>query len=143
LVEAEAPNLLDIVRDYDPSLPLMNVDREQLIQAFLNIIRNAVQAIDEDGQITMRSRIIRRTTIRQHYYKIAVCVEIIDDGPGVPLEIEDGVFYPMVTGRAEGTGLGLSIAQSLLQTNAGIIEYERDDDKSVFRVLLPIQQRDD
>lgn len=143
LVEAEAPNLLDIVRDYDPSLPLMNVDREQLIQAFLNIIRNAVQAIDEDGQITMRSRIIRRTTIRQHYYKIAVCVEIIDDGPGVPLEIEDGVFYPMVTGRAEGTGLGLSIAQSLLQTHAGIIEYERDDDKSVFRVLLPIQQRDD
>jgi two-component system nitrogen regulation sensor histidine kinase GlnL len=143
LVEAEAPNLLDIVRDYDPSLPLMNVDREQLIQAFLNIIRNAVQAIDEDGHITMRSRIIRRTTIRQHYYKIAVCVEIIDDGPGVPLEIEDGVFYPMVTGRAEGTGLGLSIAQSLLQTNAGIIEYERDDDKSVFRVLLPIQQRDD
>jgi two-component system nitrogen regulation sensor histidine kinase GlnL len=143
LVEAEAPNLLDIVRDYDPSLPLMNVDREQLIQAFLNIIRNAVQAIDEDGHITMRSRIIRRTTIRQHYYKIAVCVEIIDDGPGVPLEIEDGVFYPMVTGRAEGTGLGLSIAQSLLQTHAGIIEYERDDDKSVFRVLLPIQQRDD
>ncbi len=143
LVEAEVSRKLDVVRDYDPSLPLINVDREQLIQALLNIIRNAVQAIDEDGQITLRSRITRRTAIRQHYYKIAVQIEIIDDGPGVPEEIEDGIFYPMVTGRAEGTGLGLSIAQSLIQTHGGVIEHERVDDRTTFRILLPIQRRND
>jgi two-component system nitrogen regulation sensor histidine kinase GlnL len=143
LVDAEAKHPLDVVRDYDPSLPLINVDREQLIQAFLNVIRNAVQAIDADGQITLRSRITRRTTIRQHYYKIAVQIEIIDDGPGVPKEIEGGIFYPMVTGRAEGTGLGLSIAQSLIQSHGGIIEYERVDDSTIFRILLPIQHRND
>ncbi len=143
VVEAEAPQDLHIVRDYDPSLPNINVDREQLIQAFLNVIRNAVQAIDVDGQVILRSRITRRTTIRQHYYKIAVQIEIIDDGPGVPDEIEGGIFYPMVTGRSEGTGLGLSIAQSLIQSHGGIIEYERVDDKTVFRILLPIQLRND
>ena len=143
LVEAEESDSLNVVRDYDPSLPVIKVDREQLIQAFLNVIRNAVQAIDEDGQITLRSRIIRRTTIKQHYYKIAVQIEIIDDGPGVPEEIEGSVFYPMVTGRAEGTGLGLSIAQSLIQSHGGIIEYERVDDRTVFRILLPIEHRND
>jgi len=141
LVEAEVSSSLDVVRDYDPSLPLVNVDREQLIQAFLNMIRNAVQAIGQQGQITLRSRITRRITIRQHYYKMAVQIEIIDDGPGVPVDIVDSVFYPMVTGRAEGTGLGLSIAQSLIQTHGGLIEYERIDGLTIFRTLLPIQQR--
>jgi two-component system, NtrC family, nitrogen regulation sensor histidine kinase GlnL len=143
LVDAESSEALNIVRDYDPSLPALNVDREQLIQAFLNVIRNALQAIAVDGQITLRSRITRRTTIRQQYYKIAVQIEVIDDGPGVPEEIEGSIFYPMVTGRAEGTGLGLSIAQSLIQSHGGIIEYERVDDSTVFRILLPIQQQND
>jgi len=143
LVETEAPENLEFTRDYDPSLPLVHADREQLIQALLNIIRNAVQAGGDDGGVTLRSRIMRRTTIRQHYYRIAVMLEVIDDGPGVPDEIEDGVFYPMVTGRAEGTGLGLSIAQSLVQSHGGVIEYERIEDKTIFRILLPIQQRDD
>jgi len=143
LVESEVSYKLDVLRDYDPSLPVINVDREQLIQAFLNVFRNAVQAIDVNGQISLRSRITRRTTIRQHYYKIAVEIEIIDDGPGVPEEIEGGIFYPMVTGRAEGTGLGLSIAQSLIQSHGGIIEYERADKHSIFKILLPIQQKND
>jgi two-component system, NtrC family, nitrogen regulation sensor histidine kinase GlnL len=143
LVDAEESDSLNVVRDYDPSLPVIKADREQLIQAFLNVIRNAVQAIDEDGQITLRSRIVRRTTIRQHYYKIAVQIEVVDNGPGVPEEIEGGIFYPMVTGRAEGTGLGLSIAQSLIQSHGGIIEYERVDDRTVFRILLPIEYRND
>ncbi len=143
LMEAETPYVLDIVRDYDPSLPVIRADKEQLIQAFLNIIRNAVQAINRDGEIILRSRIKRRTTIRQHYYKIAVQIEIIDDGPGVPEEIVNGIFYPMVTGRAEGTGLGLSIAQSLIQSHGGMIEHERREDKTVFRAILPIQQRND
>jgi two-component system, NtrC family, nitrogen regulation sensor histidine kinase GlnL len=143
LVDAESSEALNVVRDYDPSLPALNVDREQLIQAFLNVIRNALQAIAADGQIVLRSRIIRRTTIRQQYYKIAVQIEVIDDGPGVPKEIEGGIFYPMVTGRAEGTGLGLSIAQSLIQSHGGIIEYERIDDSTIFRIFLPIPQRND
>jgi len=143
LVESEVSYKLDVVRDYDPSLPAINVDREQLVQAFLNVFRNAVQAIDVNGQITLRSRIRRRSTIRQHYYKIAADIEIIDNGPGVPEEIEGGVFYPMVTGRAEGTGLGLSIAQSLIYSHGGIIEYERADKRSIFRILLPIQQKND
>lgn len=143
LVEAEESKALYVNRDYDPSLPPVKVDREQLIQAFLNIIRNAVQAIDEGGQITLRSRIARRTSFRQHFYKIAVQIDIIDNGPGVPEEIESGIFYPMVTGRAEGTGLGLSIAQTLVQSHGGLIEYERDDDLTIFRVLLPIEQQDD
>ncbi len=143
LVKAELPGSVEIQRDYDPSLPLINVDREQLIQALLNILRNAAQAVAEDGEISLRSRIIRRIAIRQHYYKIAVQIEVIDNGPGVPAEIEDTIFYPMVTGRPEGTGLGLSIAQSLVQTHGGVIEYERSDDRSNFRILLPLQQRND
>ena len=143
LVEAESPAPLEIKRDYDPSLPPINVDREQLIQALLNIVRNAVQAIPEQGEITIRSRITRRSAIRQHYYKIALQIDVIDNGPGVPGEIEGTIFYPMVTGRAEGTGLGLSIAQSLIQAHGGVIEYERIDEQSHFRILLPIQQRND
>ncbi len=143
LVEAELPSRLEIQRDYDPSLPMINVDREQLIQALLNILRNAAQAVGEDGEISLRSRITRRTTIRQHYYKIAVQIEVIDNGPGVPEEIEDTIFYPMVTGRPEGTGLGLSIAQSLVQAHGGVIEYERSDDSTSFKILLPLQQRND
>lgn len=143
LVEAEEPQNFKVERDYDPSLPGISVDREQLIQALLNIARNAVQAIEENGEITFRSRICRRINIQQQYYKIAVQLEIIDNGSGVPSELEDGIFYPMVTGRADGTGLGLSIAQSLIQAHGGVIEYERIDDRTVFRILLPIQQRHD
>lgn len=143
LVEAESNNRLNIERDYDPSLPDFEADREQLIQAVLNIFRNAVQAIDEDGQIWIQTRIKRKCTIRQQYYKLAVQIEIIDDGPGVPAEIEGGIFYPLVTGRAEGTGLGLSIAQSLIQLHGGLIEHERIKHRTVFRIILPIRIRND
>ena len=143
LVEAESESPLQVERFYDPSLPALEADREQLIQALLNILRNAVQAIPAGGHIWLNTRIKRLCTIRQEFYKLAVQIEIVDDGPGVPAEIIDGMFYPMVTGRADGTGLGLSISQSLVQSHRGIIEYERDDTKSIFRITLPIGTNND
>ena len=143
LVVAESKINIKIERDYDPSLPDLEADREQLIQALLNILRNAVQAIDQGGHIWINTRIKRQCTIRQHIHKLGVQIEIIDDGPGVPREIENSIFYPLVTGRAEGTGLGLSISQSLIQAHGGIIEHERCDNRTIFRIHLPIGTRDD
>lgn len=143
LVAAESKVTLNIERDYDPSLPDLEADHEQLIQAILNILRNAVQAIGRDGHIWINTRIKRKCTIRQQLYKLGVQIEIIDDGPGIPEEISNGIFYPMVTGRAEGTGLGLSISQSLVQAHGGIIEHERCDNRTTFRIHLPIRPRND
>lgn len=141
LVQAEADSRLDITRDYDPSLPTLQGDKEQLIQVFINVIRNAMQAIASNGKIWLRTRIRRRCTIRQQYHRMVAQIDIIDDGPGIPEDIENEVFYPLITGRAEGTGLGLSIAQSLLQLHGGSIAYERENDRTVFRILLPLGHR--
>lgn len=145
LIQAEADERLSINRDYDPSLPPARGDREQLIQVFLNVLRNAAEAVADvdDGQIYVRTRVKRKCTIRQKQYRLAALIEIIDNGPGIPAEIESEVFYPLVTGRAEGTGLGLSIAQSLLQKHGGSIDYERVDNRTVFRILLPLGLNDD
>jgi two-component system nitrogen regulation sensor histidine kinase GlnL len=143
LAEAEVSSELKIFRDYDPSLPGLQGDKDQLIQVFINIIQNALQAIAANGQIWIKTRIKRRCTIRQNFYKMVAQVKIIDDGPGIPEDIEREVFYPLITGRAEGTGLGLSIAQSLLQLHGGSISYERDNDKTVFKVLLPLSNKHD
>ena len=143
LVEAQTRKDLGIERDYDPSLPDLEADREQLIQALLNILQNAIQSIAADGHVWINTRIKRKCTIRQHLYKLGVQIEIIDDGPGVPTELGNSIFYPMVTGRAGGTGLGLSIAQSLIQAHGGTIEHERCDNRTIFRILLPIRSRDD
>lgn len=139
IVEVEAKADIRIRRDYDPSLPPLRADREQLIQALLNITRNALQAIDETGEVMIRTRIKRRCTIRHKHYKLAVQIDVIDDGPGVPAEIEEHIFYPMVTGRAGGSGLGLSISQSLIQSHNGMLRYERINDMTHFRILLPVE----
>lgn len=143
LAQAESASRLEISRDYDPSLPGLQADKEQLIQVFLNITRNATQAIAANGRIWVRTRIRSRYTIRQQFHKLVAQIEIIDDGPGIPDDIRSEVFYPLITGRPEGTGLGLSIAQSLLQLHGGSIAYERDNDRTVFRILLPLSQKDD
>ncbi len=142
IVEAELHTCLQIERDYDPSLPSLCADREQLIQALVNILKNAIQATGGEGRILLRTRIRRQCTIRQQHHRLAVNIEIIDDGPGIPAEIESEFFYPLVTGRAEGTGLGLSIAQSLIQQHHGAIEYERTSDLTIFRILLPLDECD-
>ncbi len=139
IVEAESEFNIEIRRDYDPSLPTLQADGEQLIQAFLNVSRNAVQAIEENGRILVRTRIKRRCTIQRKHHKLAVEIDVIDDGPGVPADIEEHIFYPMVTGRVGGSGLGLSISQSLIQSNNGLIKYQRLDDKTCFRILLPVE----
>lgn len=145
LIQAGAREQLDISRDYDPSLPLTHGDREQLIQAFLNVVRNAVEAINgkPDGHLWLRTRVKRKCTIRQKHYRLAAVIEIMDNGPGIPSEIESEVFYPLITGRPDGTGLGLSITQSLLQKHGASIDYERVDDRTVFRILLPLSKADE
>lgn len=140
VVRAENNSSINIEKDYDPSIPDINADRAQIIQAVLNLIRNAVQAIDDKGSIKVKTRIQRQITIQNRLNRHVIELDIIDSGPGVPAEIEAGVFYPLVTGRAEGTGLGLSIAQQLIQSHGGLINYERKDSHSYFSILLPIEQ---
>jgi len=140
VVLAEVPVGVEIIRDYDPSIPDFNADPDQLIQALLNIVRNAVQAIDGSGEITLRTRVQRQFTIGQHRYKLAARVDVIDNGPGIPADMLESIFYPMVTTRPEGTGLGLSIAQSLVQQHDGLIECTSRPGRTVFTVLLPLEK---
>jgi two-component system nitrogen regulation sensor histidine kinase GlnL len=139
LVAAEANNSIILITDYDPSIPELYADKNQLIQALLNIVRNAVQAIQTEGEITIRSRISRHMTIGRKRYKLTVKIEIIDNGPGIKPELMDQIFYPMITSRAEGTGLGLSIAQSLINQHNGLIECESEPGNTVFSIYLPLE----
>ena len=140
LLRAEFEACPEFKRDYDPSLPDIKGDREQLIQVFLNVMRNALQATESKGQICIQTRIIRQFTIRQNIHRMVVRIDIIDDGPGIPVEIEKNIFYPMITGRPDGTGLGLSIAQSLINLHGGLINYERKDEKTIFSINLPVSE---
>ena len=127
---------IEIVRDYDPSLPELMGDREQLIQAVLNIARNAAQV---DAQsITFRTRAMRNVTIRKQRHKLALELQVIDDGPGVAEEIQDRIFNPLVSGREGGTGLGLSLAQTFVHYHQGVIEFESRPGRTTFRILLPL-----
>jgi two-component system nitrogen regulation sensor histidine kinase GlnL len=139
LIEAEAPGGVRVVRDYDPSLPDLTGDREQLIQASLNVARNALQALDGKGRVVIRSRARRLVTINGRTCRLAAVAEFEDDGPGVPPEVADKIFYPMVTTRAGGTGLGLSIAQHLVHSHGGAIEYRSQPGCTVFTISLPLE----
>jgi len=134
LVKAEFGIVVE--RDYDPSLQDLVGDREQLIQAVLNIARNAAQA--RSSSILFRTRAIRQTTILRQRYKLALELQVIDDGPGVPEEIQDRIFNPLVSGREGGTGLGLSLAQTFVQYHQGVIEFESRPGRTTFRILLPL-----
>lgn len=138
VVLAEAPEGVSLQRDYDPSIPDLQADRDMLIQALLNLVRNAVQAVGEAGTVTLRSRVLRQYTVGQTRHELVARVDVIDDGPGVPAEVVDGIFLPMVTGRAEGTGLGLPLAQSLVNQHGGLIECDSRPGRTVFTVLLPL-----
>ena len=138
LLLAEGKSQIRIERDYDPSIPEIQADPDQLVQALLNITRNAYEILNEDGVITLRTRIERKYTLGKHRYDLVARIEIIDNGPGIPDDMRDKIFFPMVTGRAEGTGLGLSIAQSLIQQHDGLIEVDSVPGRTVFTVLLPI-----
>ena len=134
LVKAEFGT--DIERDYDPSLPELVADREQLIQAALNIARNAAQA--GSHQIIFKTRVLRQVTILKQRHKLALELQVVDDGPGVPDEIQDRIFNPLVSGREGGTGLGLSLAQTFVQYHQGVIEFESRPGRTIFRILMPL-----
>jgi two-component system nitrogen regulation sensor histidine kinase GlnL len=142
LVEAESSGHIAIRRDYDPSIPTLKADRNQLIQAVLNIVRNAVQALRErtqPGEIVLKTRIFRQITIGRKRFKLAAKIDIADNGPGIPADMRERIFYPMITGRAEGTGLGLSIAQSLIHQHHGSIECSSVPGNTVFTIYLPME----
>ncbi len=140
LIEAEESNNVSVLRDYDPSIPDIRADREQLIQVLLNIVKNAVEAVDDSGQIILRSRVLRQFTIGHQRHKLVLKLSVIDNGPGIPASLQDKIFYPMVTGRAEGTGLGLSIAQSLVNQHGGLIECESRPGYTEFAILIPVEE---
>jgi two-component system, NtrC family, nitrogen regulation sensor histidine kinase GlnL len=139
LLLAEIPEGVTISTDYDPSIPDCLGDPEQLIQAVLNVARNAVQAVQGSGEVGFRTRIIRHQTIGQQHYKLVARIDITDNGPGVPPELIEHIFYPMVTSRAEGTGLGLTIAQALIKQHGGLIECSTRPRETTFSLLLPLE----
>ena len=142
LIRAEAPADCVIERDYDPSLPDLFADPELLIQALLNIARNAVQALDSGeirgGRVRLCTRIERQLTIGAKLHRLVIRVDVIDDGGGVPAALLDRIFFPLVTDRPEGTGLGLSVAQSIVRQHGGLIECASEPGDTKFSVLLPI-----
>lgn len=140
LILAENPEGLAIVRDYDVSVPLVKGDREQLIQAALNVVRNAAQALEGRGRIVLRSRVARQVTLARKRYRHAVLIEVVDNGPGVPESIQDKIFYPLVSARAGGTGLGLTIAQTYIGQHCGAITFESEPGNTRFSILLPVKE---
>lgn len=131
---------IKITRDYDPSIPEMKMDPEQLQQALLNIVQNAVQALGNQGEIKLITRTVHQVVIHGYHYKLAAEIKIIDDGPGIPSALKDTLFYPMVTGKADGTGLGLSIAQNLIDQHHGRIECASWPGHTEFTLTIPISK---
>lgn len=136
---------IDIVRDYDPSIPRLTGDFEQLIQALLNIVKNAVQALDNPhnrehgGRIILRTRVMHHATIGTLFHRLVARIEVIDNGPGVAPGLINNIFYPMISGRADGTGLGLSIAHSIVHQHRGIIECHSEQGCTRFTIYLPVE----
>lgn len=140
LVQAEVGEDIEIRRDYDPGLPLIDLDRDQLVQALLNLVQNAVVALGGQGTIILRSRAVMNFTIGETQHKACASIEIEDDGPGIPPALQDSIFYPLVTSRPDGTGLGLPVAQELINRHQGLIEFESRPGRTVFFVRIPLGQ---
>ncbi|MCW3149366.1 nitrogen regulation protein NR(II) [Stutzerimonas stutzeri] len=145
LIEAECQGSIILVRDYDPSIPEILMDREQMIQAVLNIMRNAMQAMAGQtelglGRLTLRTRTVRQFTIGHIRHRLVARIEIIDNGPGIPAELQNTLFYPMVSGRPDGTGLGLAITQNIISQHQGLIECESHPGHTAFSIFLPLEQ---
>jgi two-component system, NtrC family, nitrogen regulation sensor histidine kinase GlnL len=143
LIVAEFPKGLRVVRDYDISIPEFRGDREQLIQAVLNIAHNACQALQEriaagDASLTFRTRVMRQITFGKQRYRLALELHVIDNGPGVPDSIKDRIFYPLVSGRDGGSGLGLTLAQTFVQQHHGMIEVDSVPGRTDFKILIPL-----
>jgi two-component system nitrogen regulation sensor histidine kinase GlnL len=138
LLLAEYPRL-EIRRDYDTSLPSLQGDPEQLIQAVLNITRNAAQALEGAGRIVLRTRVARQITLTMKRWKLALRVDVIDNGPGIPDDMRDQIFFPLISGREGGSGLGLTLAQTLVQRHEGAIYMESQPGRTCFSIFLPLR----
>ena len=143
LIDAETESKITIKRDYDPSIPEIPADRERLIQAIFNLVRNAMEAIAQhipssDGVIQIQTRIIRQFTIIDQCCRLVCHISIIDNGPGIPEHLKENIFYPMISGRPDGTGLGLPLSQSIISQHKGLIECESKPGHTCFHVYLPI-----
>jgi two-component system, NtrC family, nitrogen regulation sensor histidine kinase GlnL len=142
VVSIERGGAVEILRDYDPSLPDITADRDQLVQAFLNLVRNAVQAIEgQGGSVTLRTRIQRQFTIGSVLHRLVIRSQVIDNGPGVEPALASSIFFPLVSGRADGSGLGLPIAQSLVHRQGGLIGFESEAGHTEFSVWLPVGEQ--
>jgi two-component system nitrogen regulation sensor histidine kinase GlnL len=149
LLAADSPHIA-VERDYDPSLPSLRIDRNQIIQALLNLGRNAVQAVSPGnglsavagGRIILRTRALTNVNIGARRHRLVASVQFEDNGPGVPEQLRDTLFYPLVTGRADGTGLGLAVAQDLVSRHEGLIEFESRPGQTIFTILLPFHVAD-
>jgi len=138
------PNGLLIDRDYDASVPEFRGDREQLIQALLNVVRNAAQALHAriatgDACVQLRTRVAQQVTMLRRPCRLALDLRVIDNGPGIPEELKERVFDPLVSGRESGSGLGLSLAQEFIHQNGGTIDFESVPGRTDFRILLPLR----
>lgn len=142
LVAVESPDLT-LERDYDPSLPELSGDEDQIIQAILNMVRNAAQSLEEAGTqaptITLKTRVVRTFTINAVKHRMVARIDIIDNGPGIEASMIDEIFYPMITTRADGSGLGLAITQSVIGQHGGVIECESRSGHTCFSVFLPLE----
>ena len=142
LLDAEAPCRIRFERAYDPSLPEVEGDFEKLVQATLNVLRNAALALQDvtDPVIRLRTRVLRQFTIGTCRHRLVANVEFEDNGPGVPPDIAENIFYPMISGRADGSGLGLAITQTILAQHSGLVECESEPGRTVFSFFLPIDR---
>ena len=143
LIVAEHPRGLQVLRDYDASIPEFRGDREQLIQAALNVAQNAAQALAEriaagDAVLTLRTRVARQVTIGKQRWRLALELHVEDNGPGVPPSLHDRIFYPLVSGREGGSGLGLTLAQIFVQQHEGALEFESEPGRTNFRIVIPL-----
>ncbi|MFI4890206.1 MAG: nitrogen regulation protein NR(II) [Steroidobacterales bacterium] len=143
LLRSEADPGVLMERDYDPSLPLIMVDPDHIIQAMLNLGRNALQAMHgaqlESPRLVLRTRVAHNTSLGENRHRLVASIQFEDNGPGVPADIRDTIFYPLVSGRAQGTGLGLGIAQDLVSRHGGLIEFDSVPGRTVFTILLPME----
>lgn len=138
LMATDSPGIT-FTRDYDPSLPTLRADPDQLVQALLNLVRNAAQAVGDDGVVCLRTRALTGHVVGGRRHRLVASIEVEDNGPGVPPEIANALFYPLVSGRDRGSGLGLPLAQDLVSRNGGLVEFESERGRTVFTMRFPLE----
>jgi len=142
LASAEANNEISFQTDYDPSIPNLYADQDMLVQAVLNIVRNSINAMQGNGEIQLKTRVLRKYTLGDTCHRLVVQISVIDNGPGVPDELKQQIFFPMVSGNENGTGLGLPISQNLINLHDGLIEFDSVPMATEFKILLPLNSEE-